>query len=461
MDRLRESDLQRAGRLHFIGAGGSGIYPLIQILHAAGKQITGSDNNETETTAAVRKMGIPVTIGHFPENVDGADLIIYSAAIKPDNAELAAAAARGIPAVERSEMLGLLTHRYGRPVNVSGTHGKTTTTAMLTQILLTAGLDPSAMIGGKLPAIGGSGRVGKSDLLISEACEFVDTFLHMKSYLAVILNVDADHLDYFGSLDGVKKSFRRFAEAAEHAVLYNLDDPNTVSAMEGVTTGKITFGEREGADYRIVNVEPAARARHRFELHHRGQKLCGIALSVPGRHNVHNAAAAAAAAHLCGACPEMIALGLSRYAGAGRRFELLGHRDGYDVVDDYAHHPAELRATLTAAMGMGYRRVVAVFQPFTYSRTKLLFEEFVEVLQIPDETVLTEIMGGREQNTYGVESAELAARIPGSTVLPSFQAVADYIRATAGEGDLVITLGCGDIYKAAHLILGDEEKSLH
>lgn len=452
---IDEKTLSTKKHLHFIGIGGSGMFPLVQILHSRGFYITGSDNNETDTLNYERSvLGIPIHLGHSAENIKGADCVVYTAAILPDNVELVAAKNSGALVVERSEMLGLISREYPDAVCVCGTHGKTTCTSMITQILLGAGLDPSAVIGGKLKAIGGSGRVGKSSLFVCEACEFVDTFLHLDPDVAVILNIDDDHMDYFKTIDNSIRSFHRFAEMASRAVIYNGDDANTCRAVEGIE-GKemITFGLSSQNDYYPADLSYPSGTCTRFTLMHRGEAVCPVTLNIPGRHNVCNALAAAAASLYAGAKPRDITEHLAQFRGAGRRFEILGEVNGVTIADDYAHHPRELEVTLKAASEMGFRKVWAVFQPFTYSRTSLLFDDFVRVLQIPDHTVLSEIMGSREVNTYGIYSKDLAEKIPGCVWFPGFPEIAGYVMAHAQPGDLVITLGCGDIYKCARMML--------
>lgn len=438
--------------LHFIGVGGSGMYPLVQILHAQGFHISGSDNNETDTLAAERRLGVDVHLGHSPENLQGADLVVYSAAIMADNPELCAARASGVPVLERSELLGLVTRWFEKALCISGTHGKTTASSMLTQILFEAGLDPSAVIGGKLPAIGGSGRAGKSELMVCEACEFVDTFLKLSPDVAVILNIDNDHLDYFGTVEGAMKSFRRFAEMATVCVIANGDDANTQKALSGIDKRVVTFGLNPENDYRAANIthnDGRERYNTSFDLMKGDRLVAPIILHVPGIHNIYNAMAAAITALEAGASAGQIADGLLHFKGAGRRFEVLGHVNGVTIADDYAHHPAEVAVTLRAAVSMGYQTVWAVFQPFTFSRTFLLLDDFASALSIADRVVLSPIMGSREVNTYGIHSSDLAAKINGCVVLETFEQIADYVMAHAEPGDLVITLGCGDIYKAA------------
>lgn len=446
--------LKKVRRIHFIGIGGSGMCPLAEILHSEGYQLSGSDNNPGDTLERIKALGIPVFMGQRAENIGDAEMVVYTAALLPNNPELVAARTSGVPTFERAELFGAISRLYKRCIGVCGTHGKTTTTSMLTQMLLEAELDPSAVIGGKLPKIGANGRVGKSDLFVCEACEFKDTFLSLSPSVAVILNIDEDHLDYFKTLENLIHSFHRFADMATDAVIYNGDDANTLKALEGVgEKTKITFGFSEENDWYAANLSTVRGAFYAFDAVHGGKVLGRVTLAVPGKHNVLNALAALAAAVYAGADFDAARRGLEAFGGAGRRFENLGTYRGITFVDDYAHHPAELRVTLEAAMQMDFRRVWAVFQPFTYSRTYMLMDDFAEVLRIPDKCVLTEIMGSRERNIYGVRTEQLAAKIPGSVWFDTFDEVADYVLANAGEGDLVLTLGCGDIYKAAKLMV--------
>ncbi|MEG1932400.1 MAG: UDP-N-acetylmuramate--L-alanine ligase, partial [Pygmaiobacter sp.] len=442
-------------RLHFVGIGGSGMFPIVQILHAAGYTITGSDVLEGDIINYERAMGIDVKIPHAAKNVEGADLLVYTAAILPGNPELARAEELGIPAVERSVMLGYVQRLYAQSICVAGTHGKTTTTGMITQILEMAGKDPAAVIGGKLPLIHGYGKAGTGDQIVVESCEFANTFLHLAPYTSIILNIDDDHLEFFGSMENLKAAFRSFAELTEHLVLANGDDANTMAALTGIKVPIVTFGKGEDCDYVAKNIRMARPAFYAFEVWHKGVKLGQAELSAPGAHNVYNALAAFVATTLAGATPAEAARGINAFAGTGRRFEVLGHTAaGATVADDYAHHPTELAATLTAAKQMGFERVFAVFQPFTYSRTKMLLADFARVLPIADMVVMSEILGSRETNdNYHIYTKDLAALIPDSVWFPDFDGIVDYINANATKNDLVITLGCGDIYKAAKLML--------
>lgn len=450
--------------IHFIGIGGSGMYPLAQILHTKGYYLTGSDNNETETLDAVRALGIPVFMGQKAENIEGADLIVHTAAIMSDNPELIASLQSGVPVLERSELLGIVTQWYNDAICISGTHGKTTTSSMLTQIFIEEGVDLSCVIGGKLPSIGGSGKSGKSDIMVCEACEFVDTFLKLSPDVAVILNVDADHLDYFGTLENIKKSFRKFASKATKALIVNGDDQNTLDSIEGIDKETITFGFDKKNDYSAKVIETKG-LKTTFDVYHKGEKECTLAIHVPGIHNVLNALAAIAAARYSEVSYDGIAMGLQTFRGAIRRFEKIDEVKGITIVDDYAHHPAEISVTLNAAKSLDFNNVWAVFQPFTYSRTSMLMDDFAEALKIADYTILTDIMGSREKNTIGIYSKDLGEKIPGCIWFDSdkevqdaqtaeqknknFDEVIDYICENAKEGDLVITLGCGDVYKVA------------
>jgi UDP-N-acetylmuramate--alanine ligase len=385
-----------------------------------------------------------------------------------DNPELIAAKASGVPVLERSELLGIVSSWYSNAVCVSGTHGKTTTTSMLAQILYTAKVDLSAFIGGKLPCIHGSGCAGSSDIFVCESCEFVDTFLKLYPDTAIVLNIDADHLDYFKTVENIIRSFHKFCEMATGSVIYNGDDANTCKAMEGIE-GKtmISFGYGEQNDFRAVDVEHLSGSQTAYTVLKNGKELGRITLQVPGEHNVLNSLAAVAACDGLEVPFEAVAQGLAEFRGAGRRFEIKGTVRGITVADDYAHHPTELTATLKAAKSMNYKRIWAVFQPFTFSRTVQHLEEFAEALSIADIAVLTDIMGSREKNTYGIYTRHLAEKMDNCVYFPqdetaeytderkyrNFADVCEYVCENAQEGDLVLTMGCGDINKVAKMIL--------
>lgn len=438
------------------------MYPLAQILHTKGYYLTGSDNNETATLQAVRDMGIPVMFGQRAENIEGADCIVFSAAIMEDNPELIAArkaAESGVCLVERAELLGLVTEQFSKAFCVSGTHGKTTTTSMLMMILLAADVDPSAVIGGKLRAIGGSGRAGKSEFMVCEACEFKDTFLHLFPNVSIILNIDEDHMDYFKTMDNLKHSFEKFCGLTTDLIIANGDDPNVREVLKNSDTkAKIkTYGSTELNNFYPLNIRQLSDFHWKFDLEHVDtnidETLCEIDLHIPGKHNVYNAVAAAAAAYSMGISVSAIQKGLSEFTGAMRRFEKLAEVGGVTFVDDYGHHPAEITATLKTAKAMSFKRVWCVHQPFTYSRTAMLLDDFAKALSIADKVVLTEIMGSREKNTYNIYSKDLAAKIDGCVWFPTFEEVAEYVVDNVREGDLVITTSCGDVYKVADMMI--------
>lgn len=450
--KFTDNLLKTAKKIHMIGIGGAGMYPIAEILRTEGYQITGSDNNVSDKTEKLCKMGIKVIMGHYPENVEGADLVIYSAAISKDNPELVSAAEKGIPTMERSYALGALTRRYNNTIGVCGTHGKTTVTSMITQILVENNFDPSAVIGGNLPLINSYGIAGKSDIFVCESCEYVDTFLKLSPDIAVVLNIDCDHMEYFKTLDRLKQSFVDFCNMAKTAIV-NGDDENTMDAMKKVTSEVITFGLDKKNDYYADNVQYANKTAGEYDLYHKGEFIAHIAVSAPGKHNIVNSLAAAATCHFVGANGEQISSAMPHFTGAGRRFEILYKSEHLTIADDYAHHPKELEVTLRAAMNMGYNKVIAVFQPFTYSRTKLLFDDFVEVLKIPQKCLLTEIMGSRETDNLGMYSSQLAEKIPQCEWFNTFEEIAQRALECAEENDLIITLGCGDIYKAAKIMI--------
>ncbi len=445
--------LKEKKHIHFIGIGGSGMCPLAEILLTWGYEITGSDNNTGDNIDKLRGLGVKVTLGQKPENLEGAEIIVYTAAILKDNPELVAAKESGIPCFERAKLFGAITRRYSECLAVCGTHGKTTVTSMLTQIFVMAQKDPTAVIGGRLPLIDSHGIAGKSELMVCEACEYGAHFLDLAPDVALILNVDEDHLEFFGNLDNIIKCFRDFSLLTTSTLIYNGDDENTVKSVEGIDRKKITFGMSNTNDYYAENVSYNRGAFAEFDIMSKGEKLTRVALKIPGDHNIVNTLGAFATAMNSGCTPEECKIGIEAFSGAGRRFEILAEINGITVADDYAHHPEELRVTLESVMKMGYSTVWAVFQPFTYSRTKILFDDFVRVLQIPDKCVMTEIMGSREVNTYGIYTKDLAEKIPGSVWFNTFEEIADYVLSNAKSGDIILTMGCGDIYKAAKIMV--------
>ncbi len=451
MKQLREEDkiLNGVKRIHMIGIGGSGMCPLAEILHSKGYELSGSDNNESDPLKRVRALGAKVHMGHAAENLGDAELVVYSAAISKDNPEIVEAHRRGIPTMERSHLLGAVTRCYDNVIGVCGTHGKTTVTSMITHILILNKMQPNAVIGGRLPLVNSNGVTGESEILVCEACEFVDTFLQMSPDISVLLNIDNDHLDYFKTMENLTASFSKFIGMSSLAFL-NGDDALVLKAAENIYAEKVTFGFENTNDYYPENIT-AGRRGFCFDVMKRGEKCGHLCMSVPGRHNVLNGLAAFAVCDSLGVSADGITEAVKSFTGAGRRFEFLGEY-GFTLADDYAHHPTEIRATLTAAKELDYKRVTVVFQPFTFSRTALLKDDFISALSIADRVILTPIMGSREVNTYGIKSEDIACKLPDAVVLDGFENIADYIIKTSKEGDIVITMGGGDIYKAAHII---------
>ncbi|MFI3168394.1 MAG: UDP-N-acetylmuramate--L-alanine ligase [Faecalibacterium sp.] len=443
-------------QVHFIGCGGSGMYPLVQILAAKGYTITGSDVLEGDILNYERALGVTVHLGHKAENIQGADLVVYSAAIAHNNIEVQTAETEGIRTVERSILLGHVSRMFADSVCVAGTHGKTTATAMITTALVLAGRDPSAVIGGKLPLIGGYGKCGAGENIVIEACEFSETFLELSPAYSILLNVDNDHLDYFGDMEHLKFAFQKFLQLTGKTMFANADDEKTMEVAAKAHKPLLTFGIHADCDYKASNITQHKPGFYAFDLTE-GDTVTGhIALSAPGYHNIYNALAMCAVCRTIGLTGAECAAAAADFKGAGRRFEIYGECNGAVIVDDYAHHPTELRAVLTTAKTLGFDRLVAVHQPFTYSRTKTLMDDFAEVLQIADVTLLTPILGSREIDDGSVCSADLAAKIPGALVLDSLPAAADWVKANCKKGDLVITIGCGDVYKAGKMMVAED-----
>ena len=436
--------------VHLVGIGGVSMRPLGLVLKGMGMEVTGSDMSASDATRELEEKGIPVAIGHHAENIQGASCIIRTAAAHNDNPEIAAARAAGIPVFERAQAWGEIMKSYKNAICVSGTHGKTTTTSMLTHILMEADLDPTVMIGGYLPLLHASHRVGHGDTILLESCEYCDSFLNFFPTLALVLNVEEDHLDYFKDLADIQKSFHQFAEMATFGVVANGDDPHTVKAMEGIDF--VSFGLAEGNRIHAANMCPDWR---HFDVLCDGEFYCHLDMGVLGRHNAMNALAAAAAAWMMGIPGETVSRGLQAFHGAGRRMEFKGTYNGADVYDDYAHHPDEVAATLAAVRNaMPGRRLVLAFQPHTYSRTSALFDDFVRELSKADVLVLAEIYAARERNTIGISSADVAEKIPGAVFCETLPEVTQFLRANVREGDVVITMGAGDIFRAGEALLG-------
>ena len=434
--------------VHLVGIGGVSMRPLGLVLQGMGLTVTGSDMNSSVSTDELIAKGIRVAIGHAAENIEGADCVIRTAAAHNDNPEIAAARSAGIPTFERAQAWGVIMQAYKHAICIAGTHGKTTTTSMMTHILMEAQWDPTVMIGGNLPLLGAGHRVGNGDSIVLESCEYCDSFLNFFPTLAVVLNVEADHLDYFKDLADVQKSFRQFAQLSTGGVVANGDDPHVVQTLEGMEY--ISFGLNPGN--RVTAENMSADWRH-FDVLCDGALYCHLDLKVIGKHNALNALAAAGAAWVLGIPGQAVAEGLATFGGAQRRMQFKGSYNGADIYDDYAHHPDELAATLAAVRTLDYKRIVVAFQPHTYSRTTALFDDFVRELQKADVLILAEIYAARERNTTGISSMDLVRRIPGSVYCETLPNVTEYLKEIAREGDMILTIGAGDIYKAGEAML--------
>jgi len=446
-------------RVHLAGIGGVSMCPLAEVLRGMGLIVQGSDMSESPTVQRLRGLGIHVDVGHSAENLRGCDLVVRTAAIHNENPEIAGAIARGIPVYERAEAWGAIMRQYENALCIAGTHGKTTTTSMATHIFMAAQADPTVMIGGTLPLLGAGYRVGEGETIILESCEYCNSFHSFFPTVAVILNVEADHLDFFKDLEDVENSFRKFASLvpADGHIIVNADDQGAMDSVRDLGREVFTFGVKApGVRCTVANVAfhdgfPA------FDIVVDGAFYSHVELLVAGHHNILNALAAASAAWVLGIPGEAVSRGLSSFTGAGRRFEHKGSYNGAQVYDDYAHHPGELHALLTTVKNLPYERIICAFQPHTYTRTHALFEEFVQELQLPDITIVAEIYAARERNDLGISSRDLVAKIPGSIYCATLADVTEELAKIARPGDLILTVGAGDIVKAGENLVSPQK----
>ena len=454
-------DLSQYKKIHCIGIGGIGLSAIAEILLSRGYEVSGSDMKESAETARLASKGARVFIGHRAENADEADLLVFSAAVGHDNPEMKRAEERGIPILSRAQMLGLLMQEYENSIAVSGTHGKTTTTSMVSLILDRAKLEPTILVGGNLAEIGGNVKVGHSRYFITEACEYMDSFLSLKPKIEIILNIDSDHLDYFKDIDHIVSSFDKFAHLVPGSGTIIAYDANPfVNQVIRDLDNVVPFGLSENCDYYAANIQFNEEGMPAFDVCHDGQLLSRVQLAVPGEHNILNALAAFTCACALGVEPQLTKETLERYHGTQRRFDIVGTTaKGVKIVDDYAHHPTEIKATLSASENVPHNKLWCIFQPHTYTRTIALFDEFAEAFEKADKLILAEIYAAREKNIYKISSAQLAEKIkethPHKEVLfmEDFAAIADYVDDQAQRGDMVITMGAGDIYKVGEMLL--------
>ncbi|WP_455619916.1 UDP-N-acetylmuramate--L-alanine ligase [Eisenbergiella sp.] len=457
---MYQVDFNHPVHVYFIGIGGISMSGLAEILLSEGFRVSGSDMKKSSLTELLEKEGAVIHYGQRRENItNDIDLVVYTAAIHKDNPEYAAMEELGLPSLTRAQLLGQMMRNYKTPVAVSGTHGKTTTTSMITEILLEAKADPTISVGGILKAIHGNIRVGKSDLFVTEACEYTNSFLSFYPRIGIILNIEEDHLDFFRDLDDIRSSFRRFAQLlpADGLLIINGDIPDYHEITEGLSCSVITFGSSENCDYYPTDISHDELAHAGFTLNRRKGAPVPVSLGVPGEHNILNALAALALADYLQLDMEAASHALKDFTGTDRRFEYKGSLDGITIVDDYAHHPTEITATLKAAVNYPHKTLWCVFQPHTYTRTKAFLSEFADALSLADKVVLADIYAARETDTLGISSRDLQEEIVKKGTechyFPSFEEIQNFILENCTAGDLLITMGAGDVVNIGENLL--------
>ena len=459
---MYQIDFKKPMHIHFIGIGGISMSGLASILLNQHFKVSGSDAHESELTKQLEAEGAILYYGQRASNLDDTpDLVVYTAAIHPDNPEYAAAVAKQIPMLSRAELLGQMMHNFKTPVAISGTHGKTTTTSMTSYIFLEADMDPTISVGGILDAIGGNIRVGGHDTFLTEACEYTNSFLHFFPKISVILNIDADHLDFFKDLDDIRHSFRKFAQLLpdDGTLIVNSEIEHLDQLTKGLTCKIVTYGMDASSDYYASNITFDEFAHPSFDCY-KGDTLLGhFVLHVPGIHNVSNALASIALADQMGVSMEHTRIGLEKFGGTKRRFEKKGEIGGVTIIDDYAHHPTEIEATLHAAHNYPHKKLWCVFQPHTYTRTKALMDDFAKALTLADHVVLADIYAARETDTLGISSSILAEKVNAlggcADYFDSFDKIETCLLENCKPGDVLITMGAGDVVKIGEKLLGE------
>ncbi|MBQ9644031.1 MAG: UDP-N-acetylmuramate--L-alanine ligase [Lachnospiraceae bacterium] len=466
---MYQIDFQKPVHVYFVGIGGISMSGLAEILRDRGFKVSGSDRSASPLTERLAGEGITVHIGQRAENItEDIDLAVFTAAIHPDNPEYVRIMELGIPSLTRAQLLGQIMKNYEIPVAISGTHGKTTTTSMLSEMLLEAGQDPTLSIGGNLASIGGNVRIGQGSCFVAEACEYTNSFLSLFPKIAIILNIDADHLDFFKDLDDIRASFARFAALLpeDGTLIINGSIPDLDQITKGLSCRIITFGNSPEYDYYADEIHYDEKGHPVFRIRS-GKAVEGddlqISLGVPGEHNIYNAVAAVAAADLLGISRRDAAAGLAHFGGAGRRFQSMGTLNGAAVIDDYAHHPTEIAATLRAASKLPHDRIICVFQSHTFSRTKALMHEFAEALTLADLPILADIYPARETDNLGISAETLRDEIRAlgheCLYFPSFEEIENFLRSNCQKGDLLITMGAGNIDTVAKDLVSDGQEA--
>ena len=446
--------------IFFIGIGGINMSSLAHISHNRGYRVGGSDRTETELTRKLAQRGIRVNYGHSVDNARGYDAFVYTVAISEDNPEYVYARKNGLPCISRADYLGYIMTRYKRRIGIAGMHGKSTCTSMCAEILIECGSDPTVLSGAELPAMNGAYCVGESDNFVFEACEYMDSFLDFNPTVAVILNIELDHVDYFSDIEQIKRSFARYADIAgkDGYAVYNADDKDVIEALKDFEGERVSFGiEQTGAVLRAENITEYY-GKYSFDIIYREEFFCHVDLRTSGYHNIYNALAAAGACLLCGICAQDIAKGLEGFCGACRRMEYKGSVGGAEVYDDYGHHPTEIASTLRGARGLARGKLICVYQPHTYSRTAALIEDFIRCFDICDKVIFVDIYAAREKDTLGVSSALLAERVGDRAgYAESFEQAAKMLEGELCVGDVAIVMGAGDVYKVFEYLTFSEE----
>ena len=451
--------IKKYKKIHMIGIGGVSMSGIAEILHSWGFEVSGSNNSTNENTAKLIEAGIQVKIGHSAENVIGSDAVVYTAAISSDNPELVHANELGIPTIERSTFLGELTRCFENTITIAGTHGKTTTTSMVSLCFLEAQKDPTIQVGATLPEIDGNYLVGNSEHFIIESCEYVESFLKFSPKSELILNIDNDHLDYFKTFENIKNAFVKYVKLLpdDGLLIVNGDDSNCLDLLQHTNAKSLTYGiSNKNTDFFAVNIAFDENGFAEFDVYNKNSLFGRFKLSVPGMHNVLNSLGCIALCDAYGLSVEHIQSALLKFKGACRRFEYKGILNGANVYDDYGHHPTEILATAKALMSKKYNKSWVVFQPHTYSRTKNLLTNFAQVLLNFDNVIVVDIYAAREANTYGVTSLDLVNKIKDfgkeALYIPDFEECASYLKFHVDTGDIVLTLGAGTVTQIGDML---------
>ncbi|MDF2890485.1 MAG: UDP-N-acetylmuramate--L-alanine ligase [Clostridia bacterium] len=454
------ASLDNIKNIHFVGIGGISMSGLAEIMLTAGYHVTGSDLNSSKIIDRLSNKGAKITIPHDSKNVEGSELVVYTAAVKNDNPELVRAGELAIPVMDRAEFLGIImkSHHYG--IAISGCHGKTTTTSMVSLIFKNACLDPTILLGGELDAIDGNVLVGKSDYFITEACEYYESFLKFYPYVGAILNVEEDHLDYFKDIDHIMSAFHKFAKLIpkDGTLVVCADNENAMKVADMSECNILTYGLDKEADYTAKNIVFNRLGHPSFDVYFRNEEIGALSLNIPGKHNILNSLASIAIARNAGIDMEIIKSSLLEFRGTYRRFDIQGTQNDITVIDDYAHHPTEIRATLDAAVQFPHKRVWCIFQPHTYSRTRTLFNDFAKAFYNADKAIIADIYSAsREKDNGDIHSRDLVNEVNNNSnnaiYMKDFEEIADLIAREAEPGDIVFTMGAGDVFKLGQMIL--------